>query len=146
MPDEILKTLLEKIITKNEALELAEKFDLLKKKIFSSRADWKESLKSQLGEDLYAVLSAVPGQKELSDIFEKFTKEAASLDTARLDIAFDPTYEFLSKISEWISREAGHKVILDINVSKKLIGGLQVSFGGHFTDASLEKKIKDSLR
>lgn len=145
MNDEILKLLLDKIITKEDALELAEKFDLFEKQLFSRHADWKELLSAQIRPDFYNILSNASDEKELISIFKKFQESVSSFDIARLDIAFEPTYEFLLKISEWIAREAGHKVILDINVSKTLIGGLQISFNGHFADASIEKKIKDSL-
>lgn len=146
MDDTILKTLLDKIITKKDAQELAENFDILEKKMFSRHGDWKELLRAHVRADFYNILNNVSGEKELADVFNKFRKEIESLDSVRMDIAFEPTYEFLIKISEWITREAGHRVVLDINVAKKLIGGLQISFKGRFADASLEKKLKDSLR
>lgn len=145
MNDAIVKTLLNNIITKNDAAKLAESFDAIEKKIFSYRGDWKELLKTLIGADFYHILAEAPDENELLSVFGKFREAIASMDTARIDIAFEPTYEFLSKISELISRESGRKEILDINVSKKLIGGLQISFSGRFADISLEKKIKDLL-
>lgn len=146
MDDAIVKTLFNKIITKNDAIELAENFDAVEKKIFLRHGDWKELLKTQIGADFYYILSEAADEKELLSIFWKFHKTIPAIDIARIDVAFEPTYEFLSKISEWISREAGHKVILDVNISKKLIGGLQISLKGLFADFTLEKKIKDFLR
>ena len=146
MNDSIVKTLLDKIVTKEEAADIADRFDVIEKKIFSYRGDWKALLKANVGADFYNILIAVTDDKELLNVFEKFRNAIASADTVRLDIAFEPTYEFLSKISELMAREVGRKVILDINISKKLIGGLQISFNGRFADVSLEKKIKDSLR
>ena len=78
-----------------------------------------------------------PEKEEIS----KLEKELRALPEMKLDIAFFPTDNFLNRISQWLQKEIGQKVILDITVNPKVVAGAIIEYQGNWRDFSLAKKI-----
>ncbi len=77
--------------------------------------------------------------KELSQM----KKTLLGLPIVKLEIAFSPSEEFLQKISNWMEKNLGKKVILDVTVNPKIIGGAIIEYQGKWRDFSLVKKLKE---
>jgi F0F1-type ATP synthase delta subunit len=60
----------------------------------------------------------------------------------KLEIAFEPREEFILKIEEWFREKVKKRMILDIIVNPKVIGGARIEFQGKWKDFSLEKEIE----
>lgn len=71
----------------------------------------------------------------------KLEKKLQSLPEIKLEIAFSPEDDFLNKISQWLEKELGQKIILDITCNPKIVAGAIIEYRGFFRDFSLAKKI-----
>ncbi len=59
----------------------------------------------------------------------------------KITLSFDPTAIFLSSINNKISLLANKKIILDVAVDRRIIGGLKIEYLGKFADYSVGKKV-----
>ena len=57
---------------------------------------------------------------------------------------FNNNNDSLEKISQWFEKELGQKIILDLSINPKIVGGVIIEYQGNWRDFSLEKEI-DSL-
>jgi len=71
----------------------------------------------------------------------KLEKKLRSLPEIKLEIAFSPNNDFLNRISQWLEKELGQKIILDITVNPKVTAGAIIEYQGNWRDFSLAKKI-----
>jgi len=78
-----------------------------------------------------------PEKEEASNL----EKELRALPEMKLDIAFFPTDNFLNRISQWLQKEFGQRIILDITVNPKVVAGAIIEYQGNWRDFSLAKKI-----
>jgi F0F1-type ATP synthase delta subunit len=58
-----------------------------------------------------------------------------------LQLAFEPTEPIIASFSFWFIKNFGTKVILDIHLERKIIGGALISLNGKYDDFTLETKI-----
>ena len=68
-------------------------------------------------------------------------KSLSGLPCLRLTLAFTPADEFIEKLSDCVEKTAGEKVILDIFVQGRIIGGVLFEYEGEYRDYSLAKKL-----
>lgn len=72
---------------------------------------------------------------------KELEKYLRSLPEIKLEIAFSPENNFLEKISQWFEKELGQKIILDLTVNPKIVGGAIIEYQGNWRDFSLAKEI-----
>ena len=63
----------------------------------------------------------------------------------KLKIAFSPSSEFLEEINQWFEKELSVKVILDLTINPKIVGGAIIEYQGNWRDFSLRKKIDNLI-
>lgn len=71
----------------------------------------------------------------------KLEKKLQSLPEIKLKIAFSPDDNFINKIGQWIEKELGQKIILDITVNPKVVAGAIIEYQGNWRDFSSAKEI-----
>lgn len=96
-------------------------------------------------EELISFLEEIAHLRKIKDKEEQPTKELEkylrSLPEIKLEIAFSPENNFLEKISQWLEKELGQKIILDLTVNPKIVGGAIIEYQGNWRDFSLAKEI-----
>lgn len=96
-------------------------------------------------EELVSFLEEIAHLRKIKDKEEQPTKELEkylrSLPEIKLEIAFSPENNFLEKISQWLEKELGQKIILDLTVNPKIVGGAIIEYQGNWRDFSLAKEI-----
>jgi len=85
------------------------------------------------------ILSQNPTQQR--SFLEKLKKYLSSLPEVKLEIAFSPSNEFLKKINQWFNEKLAQKVILDLTINPKIVGGIVIEYKGNWRDYSLAKRI-----
>jgi len=98
-------------------------------------------------EELVFLLGEIAEKKlvlEEEEIYE-LEKKLRSLPEIKLEIAFYPSDDFISKISWWLEKELGQKTILDITVNLKIVAGAIIEYKGNWRDFSIAKKINQLL-
>ncbi len=71
----------------------------------------------------------------------KLEKKLRSLPEIKLEIAFSPDDNFINKLGQWIEKELGQKIILDITVNPKVVAGAIIEYQGNWRDFSSAKEI-----
>ena len=84
----------------------------------------------------------ISGSRERQSAFlEKLEKELQSLPEIRLEIAFSPDDDSLERISQWFEKELSQKIILDLTINPKVVGGAIIEYQGNWREFSLAKEI-----
>ena len=88
----------------------------------------------------------VPG--EVGD-FEKFLtgleQVCKALPKVRVTLAFEPSGEFTSELSDWFGAACGGKGLLEVNVRPQILAGLQLEYNGKYKDFSYGAKLGEVL-
>jgi F0F1-type ATP synthase delta subunit len=87
----------------------------------------------------------VTNRDTVTNFFETIKDLAKKFKVIKLTLAFDPTPKTIANIHNFTKDALGIGYILDIEVSKDLLGGAIVVFNGKYNDYSLKKKIDDTF-
>jgi len=84
------------------------------------------------------------------DAFSSFLETLKGLikkfKVVKLVLAFDPAEKTITRIHNFVKEIIGIGYILDIEVSRNVLGGAIVEFDGKYKDFSLRKKIEDTFK
>ncbi len=80
--------------------------------------------------------------KEIIEIYDELLDEEMGIARAEVRIAFEPTEEDLSKLSEALKKLVGKEVRLQVRVDPELIGGLVVKVGDLVLDGSVRAQLQ----
>lgn len=78
-------------------------------------------------------------------ILTKLKDELKNLKVMNITVAIEPTQKMISNIFEWVYKNIGQDVILDITKDEKILGGAVVSFEGNYRDFSLKKALDETF-
>lgn len=141
--------LMETIQTKEDVLSLMEEINELQKTIFKNQTTEngifkKEMPDSDLKKRIFKMENEeMKNQKDILSFLEELKTCVLELPTIRLKLAFQPSNDFLKKIGSWLKKETGKKIIMEIIVDQKIIGGLTMEYEGKYVDFSLRKKMEN---
>lgn len=134
-----------KILTKENLLNFIEEINKRQQSVFKTK--FKEVAEVE-NENLAFCFKILEKEKivfespEKESVFlEELKKYLLGLPLISLQIALLPSDKFLEKISLWLEEELKQKIILDINVNPKIVGGAMIECQGKYLNLSLEKEI-----
>jgi len=144
----ILKECVRKILPKKDFLSFAEEINRRQQSVFKNKSGFQEEDKKPENGLLSACFKTLEKEgifletpEKESAFLEELKKHLLEMPSLKLEIAFEPAEKFLEKISLWLEKELGQKIILDINVNSKIIGGAIIEYQGKYLNLSLEKEI-----
>ncbi|MDP2946579.1 MAG: F0F1 ATP synthase subunit delta [Nanoarchaeota archaeon] len=151
--EKYFKELTEKIRTKEELIFFLEEISKVGQIIFKDKeVSLSKKIEGKVSGELKKFLErlekegVISGSQERQSAFlEKLGKELQSLPEIKLEIAFSPDDDFLNKISQWFEKELGQKIILDLTINPKVIGGAIAEYRGNWRDFSLAKEINQLI-
>ncbi len=143
------KKFAEKIRTKEELIFYLEQIVKAKQLTFKAKNTFlSEKVKRKVSEDLREFLEEREREEIISrdaekqfSFLEKLENYILSFKPIKLEIAFLPDERTVREVSQWIEEKVGRKVILDITVNPKIVGGAIIEYKGNWRDFSLAKKI-----
>jgi len=141
----------QKIKTKEDLIFFLEEIDLASDLILKEpKKKLSQKLKGKITPDLVEILEELEKkEKQYQDPQEQIfflqllKNHLTSLPKVKIEIAFEPERETLEKISQWFKEKLKKKMILDLRINPKIIGGAKIEYGGKWRDFSLAKKIKE---
>lgn len=102
-------------------------------------------LQRNLGNALTKVLTdanvSLTDQETLQKYFSGLKEFIATLPIVQLTLAYHPTNEQIEQLSDWLRRETGQMVILELRFDKRLLGGAVIVYNGKYQDLSLKTKL-----
>jgi F0F1-type ATP synthase delta subunit len=138
----------EKIFEKEDLISILEKISQLEQLVFKSDGFLSEKSERLGDKNLYQFFLNLEEKKEISidrkkqfDFLEKLKNWLKELPVLKLEIAFLPSEKTIEKISQWLKKEIGKKIILDIYFNPKIVGGAILEYEGKFANFSLAKEI-----
>ena len=147
--EKYFKDFAEKIRTREELIFFLEEIARVRQIIFKDKeVSLSKKMEGKVSRELKKFLESlekegvISGSRERQSAFlEKLEKELQSLPEIRLEIAFSPGDDFLNKISQWFEKELSQKIILDLTINPKVVGGAIIEYQGKWRDFSLAKEI-----
>lgn len=145
----IFEEFVKKIVTKEDFLLFLEEINLIEQMVFKNTGVplWKKvegRVREELRKELQkleneGVISTSPNQQ--FSFFEELKNYLQKIPYLKLEIAFEPSEDFLSKIKKWFREENHQEVILDLIINPKIVGGAVIEYRGSWRDFSLLKEI-----
>lgn len=144
--------LFENIFTKEDLLWLFSQISQLQKLVFKKEGLLSIKvvlLKEKINQNLYNVILEAEKNglifsdpKSQSDFLENLKKELSELPVLKIQIAFSPPQSTTERISRYLEKEVGKKIILDILVNPEIVGGAILEYQGKYLNLSLAKEIE----
>jgi F0F1-type ATP synthase delta subunit len=139
----------ERIFEKEDLISILKEISQLEQLVFKSQAPLSkksEKTKERILHQFFLKLEERGeiglDQKEQFDFLEELKKWLKELPILKLEIAFSPSKKLIERISQWLKKEVGKKVILDVYINPKIVGGAILEYGGKFANFSLAKEIE----
>lgn len=142
-----------KIITKENLLFYINQINLLQGIVFkkvktplSARTEGKvdEKLINYIQElERKEMLPHSPNQQLA--FLEELKKYLLTISQVRIEIAFTPSENFIFKIAEWLKKNLHQKMILDLAINPRIVGGAIIEYQGKYCNFSLVKKINQLI-
>ena len=68
--------------------------------------------------------------------------ELRNIEKFKISISFEPSYEFIDKMYQWVNSYVKCNVVLDIEVNPDIVGGAEMSFRGFHKDCSFRAGLR----
>ena len=145
----VFERIIKKIRTKEELIFFLEEIAKIRQIIFKDNgALLSKKVERKVGGELKGLLERLEKEGVISEsrgqqlaFWEELEKELQHLPEIKLEIAFSPNDDYLEKISQWLEKELGRKIILDLAINPKIVGGAIIEYQGNWRDFSLAKEI-----
>lgn len=139
------------VITYDELADLLNEIDKARSLIYQTdKKEFSARLEGRVAKEFYQGVKFLEEEKklptnlkELNDFFVAFKSYLRNLEQINLELAFEPSRDFLAKISSWFATTFGKKIILRIDVRPEIIAGVRIEYKGRYQDYSLSKAIDD---
>ncbi len=76
--------------------------------------------------------------KLLNGIKQDFKK----IRILKMSLAIDPTSEIIDHVFDWVKKNLGEGIVLDIDKDESIFGGAIISFNGIYKDLSLRRNLE----
>lgn len=141
--------LVKKIRTKEELIFFLEEITRVRELIFKDKElSLSKRVKGKVGEEFKELIERLEKEGIISEnrgqqlaFWEELEKYLQSLPEIKLEIAFLPDDNFLEKVSQWLEKELGRKIILDLTINPKIVAGAIIEYQGNWRDFSMAKEI-----
>lgn len=153
--EDTYKKFLINVRTKEDLGHLVEDIDLAKGNIY--KGDQSISLYSKIegkvldsfrdslakAEKTGELPTAKKGQSELLIGLKKYAQKQP---VCKLTLYFKPSREFLNKLTRWFDTKANRKVVFEIDIKEKIVGGAEIEFDGEYRDFTIGTSIDELLK
>jgi F0F1-type ATP synthase delta subunit len=133
------------LLTKEELNSTLKKIEMLKNYLYKkpeiplSKKIEKLNLSHLFSKEKIEVLT-IP---QTIDILEKKKKIFEKIPKITIEMAFEPTADFILKLKNWFWQNLKKNLVLDIKVNPKIIGGAKIYYEGKYFEWTLLKKIEN---
>ena len=152
IPDNMI-SLLRSVRTKQEKENLRDQISVLKAALFRSDPhEFEKILATRLPGTMASTMREILSQSALKDnpdaqrkFFQNVTEVIDKLPFLKLNIAFVPSEEMIQRLHEWVQKNMGAGVILDMAYDALILGGAQIIFQGKYKEVTLSQMITNVL-
>jgi F0F1-type ATP synthase delta subunit len=136
------------LLTRSEVMSFLAEIEGMKEAVYKTgEKSLEQVLRSGVGAKSAGVVLAQlekSGKLANQEYADKFLGEVVDrlklMPVVKLELAIDPTREFLTKVRDRITEYIGQQVAVDYQIEPKLMAGMRVAYEGKYFEASLEAK------
>lgn len=152
MQNSIFTELLTFVKTTADADQLESQIERLLTRIFQiNKQSFEKELEANLNLNLAGAIKRIfttqnlsySKPEEMKAFLEQMRKELTACKVLTLTISFEPSHETIDLFFDWVRRELGPGIILELNADKTIVGGAIIVYQGKFMDMSIRKKLDD---
>jgi F0F1-type ATP synthase delta subunit len=148
-----MNSLLKNVFTKEDLLSLKQEISEIQKKIFSQSGLLSEKAKNIARKELLEFILEAESKgeiyfdpKEQFEFLENLKRRLESLPVLKMVLAFSPPLGTIERISQFLERDLGKKIILDLSCNPEIIGGTILEYEGKYINLSLAKNLERVLK
>lgn len=132
------------IITKHDVIVLERELDVLLESIYKSPG-FEETLKTQVRKDTASGIEEVVKDADIEKTLRKLKKKLEEMEFVQITIAFDPSSENISKLSDWVKNNIDKNILIDLRVRPYIVAGATISYKGKYADYTLTKVFSENF-
>ncbi len=134
------------IRTTEEKALLESDIELMEKSLFiNKQTAWEDALKQiQVSTAQYLTerIKQIPDKQQIINGLKQYL---GSLQTLSLSIGCEPTESLIENISEWIMKNMGTNIILELRFDTSVVAGAEIIYKGKIIDLSFRQKVIDVI-
>jgi F0F1-type ATP synthase delta subunit len=150
---EIFEDFAKKIITKEDLIFFLDQINLAEQFLFKDKnIPLVEKLKGKVDEDFKNLIEKLENENVITKdaeknriFFENLKNYLLKITQIKIEIAFKPSRKFIEKISLWLEKNFGEKIIVDLYFNPEIVGGAIIEYKGKYLNYSLAKKIDELI-
>ncbi|CAN5323415.1 hypothetical protein BH10PAT1_BH10PAT1_1840 [soil metagenome] len=133
------------ILTKDDFNILIRELDLLEESLYEIKNNFDSVLKNSVRSEVSKLISNAILNQDKAKVLKEIRLEMNQIKFAEIILAKDPSNEFISKISDWLTKLQNRRIAINIKIDQSIIGGAIISFEGKYFDGSLKNKLEKIL-
>jgi hypothetical protein len=132
------------LLTKEEQVLTLKKIEDLENLLYKDpEISFSEKIKKVgLEELLPKDINYLSKEKQAEFLFS-LKENLKNLPKVTIEIAFDPSVDFILKLKNWFLENLKKSLVLEIKVNPKIVGGARIYYLGKYFDFSLATKIEE---
>lgn len=154
MTNETAKIFLTGIKDTKGLYRLADQLEALTKELYHNQEGFlTQKLKGKMLSTVEAIFAWLEqkgweplGDDEQKKFIEEIVSYLRKVPQVMVTLAFEPDELFIAKINDQISALVGQKVILDIKINNKIVGGVLLEYAGKYKDYSISPRVDNFLK
>jgi hypothetical protein len=137
-------SLFEKLLTLDDLNTLSEEVTLLQTSIFQVKENAFESalsssVRTWVGE--YITREINEQKLDRKQYLKDLLTQIKDTKILKLVIGFQPTPQNITEVANWVKKDLGPEVVIDLSYQPDLIGGAVVTWQGKFFESSVKQKF-----
>ncbi len=137
--------LIQNLRTKDDLLLLKEEIQQLKNALYQKDINYNDVLNKNTRKWVSDIIAKESEEKDRIVYFEEVENEIKNVLEITVAIAFEPSTEFIERLSIWLKTAVSERAIVDFSVNSRILGGIQISHKGKYIDLSLKKKVTNEI-
>ncbi len=104
-----------------------------------------QSVRLRVASEIRRLLKSyeLTGKDEIKQFLSQGYKTICALPILRLTLAFEPSETAINDISDWARNNIEERIILDLTLDRRLLGGALIEYKGKYYDYSLKTKLEE---
>lgn len=146
------KSLIELTKTTQDLVDLEEEINALSNSLYNTEINkfdqiLEESVRVSMASEIKKLLKSckISGKDEIKNFLTDAYQTISSLPILILTLAFEPSEQVIYNISSWVRTNFEERIILDLVLDRRLLGGTLIEYKGKYYDYSVRKKLEENF-